>query len=119
MEGEAWPAKQGKGKAGEGEKGEGEERGGKVGSLCHAVIELQSLPGAIPGIARPRSRRAIDLIVLKTSLDAQRQAARMRLSRSIVAAGGGTWGARSGAGGQVCSSKRSASEGEMKRVRPA
>ncbi len=31
----------------------------------------------------------------------------MRFSRSIVAAGGGTCGARSGGGGQVCCSKRS------------
>lgn len=49
----------------------------------------------------------------------QRQLARILLSKSMVAAGGGTAGALAGGAGHVTCSNRAVSAAVMKRVRPA
>ena len=107
---------EGGGREGENERGRREEASVHY---AHAVIELQSLWAQTPGWPWGQGPAAMNFVVLKTAHHAQRQAARSFFCRSMTAAGGGTAGARSGAGGQVICSKLRASAAEMKRVRPA
>src|SRR5690349_6716104 len=118
----------------EGKEGEGERGFGSLCPCCHRIaipscqgsapdqmqfvtryrFDSQQAPGGAAdrrhwkqtqapakGLSTPQSEGTGS----RRRTRVQRQAARIRLSRSIVAAGGGTWGARSVGGGQVCCSK--------------